>query len=120
MADELKNADGLSAAELTQKGDEYYNGADGTAQDYAKAAGYYRLAADQGDAAGQCGLGTCYLKGQGVGQNDKEAAKYFTLAADQGYAPAQTKTGVMLQTGEGSDKNEEEAFIWYEKAAEQS
>ena len=51
MTDELKNTDGLSAAELTQKGDAYYNGADGMEQDYAKAAGYYRMAADQGDAA---------------------------------------------------------------------
>jgi TPR repeat protein len=45
------------------------------------AAGWYRKAADQGDAGAQGTLGTLYSMGQGVEQNYVEAYYWLDLAA---------------------------------------
>ncbi len=60
----------------------------GVQQDYGEAAGWYRLAAEQGVADAQCNLGEMLSKGLGGQQDCEEAAKWFKLAAEQGYANA--------------------------------
>jgi hypothetical protein len=58
------------------------------AQNYAEAARWYRLAADQGIAAAQSNLGILYANGQGVAQNYILSHMWFNLAAAQGDAAA--------------------------------
>jgi len=59
------------------------------AQDYTKAAQWYRNAAEQGLAEAQYILGAMYANGQGVSRDDKEAEKWYHKAAEQGLAEAQ-------------------------------
>ena len=54
-----------------------------------KSAKYYRLAADQGNAAGQSNLADAYEKGAGVPKNLCEAKRLRLLAAAQGETYAQ-------------------------------
>ena len=56
----------------------------GVALDYKEAVKWYRKAADQGNAYGQCQLGHCYRDGEGVAQDYKEAVKWYRWAAEQG------------------------------------
>jgi len=78
----------------------FYNGR-GVPQNYAEAMKWYRLAADQGQARAQSGLGGMYASGQGVPKNDAEAIKWFRLAANQGNATAQVNLGGMVANGPG-------------------
>ena len=50
-----------------------YEHGQGVAQSDKEAVAWYRKAADQGHARGQCNLGFMYYQGQGVPQIDKEA-----------------------------------------------
>ena len=52
-------------------GDMYDNGW-GVPQDHAKAANWYRKAAEQGDAKAQHNLGWMYYKGEGVVKDERE------------------------------------------------
>jgi TPR repeat protein len=56
--------------------------------DPQKAANYFKLATDQGDAAAQFNYGVCLESGSGVQIDLQKAANYFKLAADQGDADA--------------------------------
>ena len=56
---------------------------EGVPQDYAEAVKWYRLAAEQGDAASQFNLGLKYGKGEGVPQDYVEAHKWLNLAASR-------------------------------------
>ncbi len=62
--------------------------------DYARAAEWYRKAAEQNHALAQVNLGTMYASGQGVQENEQEAKIWFTKAALQGDAGAQHRLGV--------------------------
>ena len=61
-----------------------YENGDGTAQDYAEAAKWYRMAAEQGNAFGQVNLGDMYEYGKGVARDFAEAARWYRLSAEQG------------------------------------
>jgi uncharacterized protein len=54
------------------------------AQDSAEAMRLYSLAAAQGDADAQVGLGVMFENGQGVAQDRAEAIRWYRLAAEQG------------------------------------
>jgi len=56
----------------------------GLPQDYAAAAGWYRMAAGQGNAAAQNNLALLYQNGQGVPVDLVQALAWFDLAAVQG------------------------------------
>jgi hypothetical protein len=49
----------------------------------AEAVRYYRLAAEQGHAAAQYSLGSCFELGEGVAQDMAEAVRYYRLASEQ-------------------------------------
>ncbi|MBV9304326.1 MAG: SEL1-like repeat protein [Acidobacteriaceae bacterium] len=85
----------------------------------AAAEHWYRLAANQGDPAGQLGLGKLYEKGKALPQDYAEAVYWYKKAADQGYAPAQTSLGVLLYQGHGVERNPALALTWWRKAADQ-
>ena len=52
----------------------YANG-QGVPEDDAEAVRWYRLGAEQGDAAAQSNLGVMYATGQGVPEDDAEAVR---------------------------------------------
>jgi hypothetical protein len=64
-------------------------------QDYAEAARWYRLAAEQRHADAQYNLGNKYRNGKGVAPDYAEGERLYQLAAEQGYASAQFNLGYM-------------------------
>ena len=89
-------------------------------QDDAEAVRWYRLAAEQGDAAAQVNLGVDVLKTDGVSpRDDAEAVRWYRLAAEQGDANAQYSLGSMYENGRGVPQDDAEAVRWYRLAAEQ-
>ena len=61
---------------------------EGVPQDYAEAMRWYRLAADQGHAVGQGGLGVMYANGRGVPQDYVVAHMWYNLAGAQSSSAA--------------------------------
>jgi TPR repeat protein len=80
---------------------------------------WYRKAAEQGYADGQCCLGFMYENGQGTEQNYEKAIEWYRKAAEQGHAQAQYNLGRMYLNGLGTDQDYTKAAEWYQKAAEQ-
>jgi TPR repeat protein len=80
---------------------------------------YYKLAADQGYAGGQCNYGICLEKGIGRERDKVEAAKYYKLAADQGYAGGQCNYGICLEKGIGVERDKVEAVKYYKLSVDQ-
>ena len=58
----------------------------------------YGLAAAQGFASAQVGLGNMHLRGDGVPQDFAEARRLFGLAGAQGHAEAQEMSEMMGST----------------------
>ena len=54
----------------------------------AEAVRFWRLAAEQGHADAQFGLGVMFYNGRGVAQDRAEAIRLYRLAAAQGHAGA--------------------------------
>jgi TPR repeat protein len=79
---------------------------------------WFRLAADQGHAGGQAGLGAAYRSGRGIAQDDAAAVKWLRLAAEQGNAVGQVNLAAMYRQGRGVAKNDALAYFWYSLAAE--
>src|SRR4029079_13396206 len=84
--------------------------------DYAQAAKWYRLAADQGFARAQYNLGRLYQTGNGVPQDLAEAVKLYRLAAFQGDASGQASLGTMYATGAGVPQDFITAHMWFNLA----
>jgi len=84
-----------------------------------KDVGWYRKAAEQGDAEAQNNLGVMYANGQRVPKNEAKAAEWFQKAAEQGYVDAQFNLGIVYANGQGVPKNEAKAVEWYNKAVAQ-
>lgn len=91
---------------------------DGDPAAYAKAAKWYRLAAEQGEPAAQRALGSLYLRGNGVAQNACESARWYHRAAVQGDRLAQRSLAELYET-EGTLQDDTVAAWWYRRAAEQ-
>ena len=98
---------------------EFANDAENKNQ-HKEALGYYKLAAEQGNADAQYKLGLLYSNGQGVEQDYVEGAMWYRKAAEQGYAYAQNNLGVCYYNGEGVEQSYDEAVRWYEKSALQN
>ena len=100
-------------------GNAFHNG-DGVPVDFAKAAEWYYMAADQGHVDAQFCVATMLKFGYGVTGVDKAlSAQYFHMAAVQGHVDAQYWIGDMYSNGDGVSKNHELAVEWFRKAAEQ-
>jgi TPR repeat protein len=80
---------------------------------------WYRLAAEQGNAAAQNNLGLCYHKGLGVTQDPAEAVKWLRKAAEQGAPGAQHNLGAAYANGEGVKEDLVEAYKWFSLASAQ-
>ena len=91
----------------------------GVARDFARAAAWYRKAAEQGDARAQTNLGGMYGNGQGVARDYVQAAVWYRKAAEQGDPIAQFNLGLAYAKGRGVAQDKIQAATWYRKAAEQ-
>ena len=89
---------------------------DDTEQDYAAAANWFKMAAEQGHARAQHNLALMYENGEGVPKDYSEAAKWYRLAADQGLASSQNNLGSLLETGDGVAQDYAAALEWYRRA----
>lgn len=86
----------------------------GVAADKAKAAEWYRKAAEQGDVGSQYNLAQLYVNdGDSV-----EAAKWFRRAAELGHAGAQYNYGCLCALGQGVKQDFRAAAGWFYKAAD--
>ena len=84
-----------------------------------EALAYYRRAAEQGNAAGELGLGTMYLVGEGVKADWRQALSWFARAAERGHAGAITALAQALMTPPRNEKADEAAVArWVRRAAE--
>ncbi len=97
-----------------QEGQEAYNSGD-----YQTAITEWQPLAEEGQAAGQFGMGLLYANGFGVSMDDDQALKWYRLAADQDHANAQCNLAVMHANGWGVPQSDDEALKWYSLAAEQ-
>jgi TPR repeat protein len=88
-------------------------------QDYAQAAAWYRLSADQGNALAQDALGTLYETGRGVKLDDAEAANWFRKASQQGIDNSQLQLATLYESGRGVPLDYKQAAEWYRKSADQ-
>jgi TPR repeat protein/membrane associated rhomboid family serine protease/lipoprotein NlpI len=89
-------------------------------KNYGEAMRWYRMAADQGDAAAQVNVGGLYANGWGVPQNYPEATQWFRKAAGQGNPAAQNDIGIFYANGRGVPQDYAEAMRWYRMAAAQT
>jgi len=96
-----------------------YERGQGVPKDRAKAAAWYRRAADQGFALAQSNLGNEYDTGRGVSLDYAAAAAWFRRAADQGLSSAQYNLGLLYEAGRGVPKDDAEASAWLRKSADQ-
>lgn len=87
--------------------------------DYARAAAFYRRAADSGYAPGQTLLGQCCLEGRGVAGDAAAAARLFRMAAAQNYAPAAVQLGHCHKRGLGVTNDRAAMAAAYGRAAAQ-
>ncbi len=96
----------------------YYKG-EGVTRDPAKAAMFFRKAAEQGHAGAQYNLALMYKLGVTVPRDCHEAARLYILAAEQGYDKAQYNLGLMYARGDGVEKDRRKALRWLAKSARQ-
>ena len=80
------------------------------------AVNWYRKAARQGDAEGQFGLASMYLKGEGIEKNNSEAFSWLLQSAQQGYSPAMGLVATAHEQGLiGVEPNINEALQWIDR-----
>jgi uncharacterized protein len=96
-----------------------YTSGEERAQDFAKAAEWYRKAADQGYAPAQSSLGELYEAGQGVPLDQTQALQWYRRAAEQGDVGGQYRLAIMYTSGRGTPKDAAKAVKWYRAAADQ-
>lgn len=83
----------------------------------ARAAEWYRLAAEQGLPEAQVALADLYLRGLGVPPEPQTAAQWLAAAARSGNAEAQLAYGELLLHGQGVQQDFAQALAWFESAA---
>ncbi len=126
----IKDNDMISATPLYQKAaDQGYAPAQAAlarilfqAEYGTDAVRYYKMAAAQGNAEGEFGLGSMYAEGKGVKKDLKAAREWITKAAEQGYPQAvDVIADAYIQRGLGLDAaaaNSPDALRWVTKSAE--
>ena len=92
---------------------------EGVPQDHAKAAKWYRLAAEHGDANAQYNLSCLHATGSGVLQSCTESFKWLQAAGEQGHQHAQYNLGIAYTIGDGVKQDLVLAMKWYQKCAVQ-
>ena len=95
----------------------FYDEGKFVALDDAKAAYWFRKAAEAGLRHAQWRLGVMLDSGEGVESDPGEAFAWFSRSAAQNYRNAFTSLGVMHALGRGTAEDFVKSRYWYEKAA---
>lgn len=95
-----------------------YATGDGMKQDMAKAAFFYREAAQLGNTDAQYRLACLLESGRGVEKDLKAALDWYMIAANGGNHIAQYNLGCMYEMGYLVAKNMDQAVRWYGRAAQ--
>lgn len=82
------------------------------ADDFASAAQWFGMAAEQGHAEAQYHLGGFYIRGDGVPRDEALGFRWCHRAAEQGWTAAQEKVARMYYNGVGTPADEERAAHW--------
>ena len=109
--------DNIRAEAMYNLGVSYEQG-DGVAQNYEKAAEWYKKSADLGFAKAQYNLGVLYYNGMGVPVDYDEMIRLYTLSANQGDMYAWFNLGVCYYKGTGVEQNQLTAIECFMNAAE--
>lgn len=105
------------SAAILKLGTAYYRKKGRTEEDLKKAASYYIMAADMGNANAACRAGGCYLYGQGVELDLNRAFYYLSIAAQAENIRALYQLGDFYMKGwGGAEVDEEKAVACYERA----
>jgi hypothetical protein len=88
-----------------------------TPPDYARAAAWFRIAADAGDGDGLAMLGLCLLEGLGLPADAVQARTLLERSAARGSAIGRFQFGRSLMTGRGGPADEERSLAAYLSAA---
>jgi TPR repeat protein/membrane protease YdiL (CAAX protease family) len=88
-------------------------------RDLAKAAEWYRKAADQDYAPAQTDLGYMYGHGLGMPEDQEAAMSWYLKAARQGDAVAERNLAIGYFRGKGVRQSDQDAFNWFYSAARQ-
>ncbi len=88
-------------------------------QDLARAAEFYRQAADLGHLEAMTSLGLLYQNGTGVTQDFAEALRLYEQAAAAGQPRAQNNLGLLYVRGNGVVQDYARAAVLFQTAAEQ-
>lgn len=86
--------------------------------DFAKAIGFWKPLADNGNEFAQFDMGVLYWNGQGVAKDDAEGFRWFKLSADRGHREGQYVVGIAYEKGRGVAKDEAQAAVWYQRAGD--
>lgn len=79
---------------------------------YRRAVRWCRLSAEQGNSAGQHGLGKLYERGNGVPEDHGEAFRLIKLAAEAHYRDAQISLSQLYRSGVGVEVDHVAAYMW--------
>ncbi|MDP3129708.1 MAG: hypothetical protein Q8N15_00090 [Bacillota bacterium] len=96
---------------------DYREGSAVTKVNHEKAAFYYKMLLDRGDAVGKFGYGVALLYGQGVRMDHDEAMRLLKDAAQDRHPLAMTRLGDASRLGLGMPVDNETAKRWYMDAA---
>ena len=89
----------------------------GIVPDHARAAEWFRKAAEAGDGIAQYELGLLYENGYGVAQDPAQAVRWLQQSAAQGHVAAQVRLGYLYADGVGVQQSDSVAVMWFRKAA---
>jgi hypothetical protein len=95
-----------SGVDMHVKGMMHFHGQAGYPKDRAKAAEWFRRAADKGDSSSAEMLGRMYHEGLGVSMDDSQAFYWWSRAYSLSGSPStQAKVGIMYMKGQGVAKD---------------
>ena len=86
-------------------------------EDWERAFGWYRRAAEQGNAFAMYRLAFLYYHGKGVPKNDRRAFEWMHQSAREGEPGAQYNLGVFFLWGVGTPVERALGLRWLERAA---
>ncbi len=90
----------------------------GGEKNYAEAAKWFGLAAEEDDPYSQNAYGECFENGWGVDKSPSMALLWYRSSSEQGFSAAMRNIGRAFMNGMGVKENPETAIEWYRKAAD--
>jgi TPR repeat protein len=118
VAEWLRKAEAGVGWAMSNLGRLYALGLKGLAQDKAKAVEWFEKSHEAGHAGGTCGLGWCYLDGDGVPKCPMRASTLMSQAAERGSKAACCTLGLAYAKGDwGFPKDEKMARRYYSMVA---